>query len=425
MLRTWKLAALCCLLGVLALALVACGDDDDDDGGGGGGATAQGETLTIYSTLPRQGGAEGVANAIEDGASLALKQNGGKAGKFRVKYTPLDDSLASSGAADEGREAQNARKAVQDKSTIAMIGAYNSGMTKVSLPILNKAGILQVSPANTAVGLTVDGPGSEPGEPDKFYPTGNRTYARVVPKDDIQAAALIQAAKSEDCGNFHIFNSKTAYSAGLARNLELAAEKDGGIKVTGNDGIDIKAPNYRSLVDKVEAECVISTAESENNGIQILKDAGTGLPEAKLFGSDGVVNNDAADPKKGLPASIAPRFSGTVATLGLEEFRKRRIVKAVKFFEDFQKTYGTDQPDPYAIYGYETMKLILDAIEAAGGKGNDRKAVVDQVLKNTKGRESVLGTYDIDENGDTTLTDYGYYKIRDGKLVFDRVLKGA
>jgi branched-chain amino acid transport system substrate-binding protein len=424
MLRGRMAAVLCCLFGVFALGLVACGDDDDDGGGGGGGGTAQGDTLTIYSTLPLQGGAEQLNRAIVNGAKLALKQNGGKAGRYRIKYVSLDDSLASTGAADEGREAQNARKAVQDKSTIAVIGAYNSGMTKVSLPILNKAGILQVSPSNTAVGLTTDEPGSEPGEPEKFYRTGKRTYARVVPKDDIQAAALIKAAKDENCESFHIFNSKTAYSAGLARNLELAAEKDGGVEVTGNDGIDIKAPNYRSLVDRVNADCVISTVETENNGVQILKDAGTALPQARLFGSDGVVSNDTADPRKGLPPAIAARFTGTIATLGLEEFRKRRIVRAVRFFEDFEATYGEDQPDPYAIYGYESMKLILDSIEAAGPKGNDRQAVIDQVLKNTKGRESVLGTYDIDQNGDTTLTDYGRYKIEDGKLVFVDVLKG-
>jgi len=70
------------------------------------------------------------------------------------------------------------------------------------------------------------------------------------------------------------------------------------------------------------------------------------------------------------------------------------------------------------------MDLVLDSIEAAGDRGNDRQAVIDQVLKNTKGRESVIGTYDIDANGDTSLTDYGLYKIENGKLAFDRVIKG-
>ena len=143
--------------------------------------------------MPLQGGAQLQNASIDNGAKLALAQRGGKIGDYTITYKPLDDSLASKGAADEGKDAQNARTAMHDKGTIALLGAYNSGMTKVSMPITNKAGILQVSPANTYVGLTTDEPGSEPGEPDKYYPTGKRTYARVVPKDTIQAAAMVAA----------------------------------------------------------------------------------------------------------------------------------------------------------------------------------------------------------------------------------------
>ena len=35
----------------------------------------------------------------------------------------------------------------------------------------------------------------------------------------------------------------------------------------------------------------------------------------------------------------------------------------------------------------------------------------------------MLGTYSIDENGDTTLTDYGIYAIKDGELAFDKTVK--
>ena len=65
----------------------------------------------------------------------------------------------------------------------------------MTIPILNKGGLAQISPANTYVGLTTDEPGSEQGEPDKYYPTGERTYARIVPKDTIQGAALATAAE--------------------------------------------------------------------------------------------------------------------------------------------------------------------------------------------------------------------------------------
>jgi branched-chain amino acid transport system substrate-binding protein len=405
-------------VGVTALGVAACGDDKKDSDSGS--TSSSGETLTIYSTLPLQGGSSQQTTAIVNGAKLALKQRSNKVGKFTIAYKSLDDSLASTGAADEGKEAQNARTAIRDKSTIAVLGAYNSGMTKVSLPITNKAGILQVSPANTYVGLTTDEPGSEANEPDKYYPSGDKTYARVVPKDTIQAAAMVKTMKEDGCKTFQNYNSKTTYSAGLGRNLVIEAKKQG-VEILGDKGVDIKAPNYRSLLSGVKADCISTSMEIENNGIQLLKDAATALPNAKLYGADAIVLNDTANPKKGLPANIAPRFKGTIATLDPASFPP----DGKKFFADFKTAYGVDSPDPYAIYGYEAMDLILDSIEAVGDKGNDRQAVIDQVLKNTKGRESALGTYDIDANGDTTLTDYGLYKIDAGKLVFDKVIKGA
>jgi len=396
--------------------VAACGDDKKDSGSAD---TAASETLTIYSTLPLTGGAETLANAMADGAKLAVKQRGAKVGKYKINYVSLDDALASTGAADEGKEAQNARTAIRDKTTIAVMGAYNSGMSKVSLPLTNKAGILQVSPGNTYVGLTTDEPGSEANEPDKYYPTKKRTYARVVPRDTIQAAAMVTAMKEGGCKSFYNYNSKTTYSAGLGRNLLLEAKKQG-VKNLGDKGVDIKAPNYRSLLSGVKADCISTSMEIENNGIQLLKDAATALPSAKLYGADALITADAADPKKGLPANIASRFRGTIPTLDPASFPP----EGKKFYADFKAEYGQDQPDPYAIYGYEAMDLILDSIEAVGAKGSDRQAVIDQALTKTKGRESVLGTYDIDANGDTTLKDYGLWKIEGGKLVFDKVLKG-
>jgi branched-chain amino acid transport system substrate-binding protein len=417
-LRLNRAIAIAGILPALAVGIAACGDDEDEPAGDGGAAA--GGNLTIYSSLPLQGASSNQTTAINNGARLALKERGGKIGDFTITYKPLDDSLASTGSADEGKEAQNARTAVRDKTTIALLGAYNSGMTKVSLPITNKAGILQVSPANTYVGLTTDDPGSEKGEPDKYYPAGTRTYARVVPRDTIQAAAMVTTMKEDGCKDFINYNSKTTYSAGLGRNLVLEAEKQG-LKILGDKGVDIKAPNYRSLTSSNKADCVSTTMEIENNGVQLVKDAASSLPNAKLYGADAMALNDTADPKKGLPAAVGARFKATIATLDPESFPP----EGKKFFEDYSTEYNVERPDPYAIYGYEAMDLILDSIEAVGDKGGDKQAVIDQVLKNTKGRESALGTYDIDENGDTTLTDYGLYKIEDGKLVFDKVVKAA
>ena len=416
-----------CLSGVLALGLTACGSDDDDEGGGGGGGggTAAGKTLTIYSSLPLQGTSKEQSEAVINGERLALKQAGNKVGKFKLKYVSLDDSTPQNpGTADEGQTAQNARKAVQDKSTIFYLGEFNSGGTKVSLPILNKAGIPQISPSNTYVGLTTDEPGSEPGEPEKYYPNKTRTYARVVPKDTIQGAALATTMKEDGCKSVHIFNDKTTYGAGLAKNVAASAKQQG-ITVAGNDGTDKNSPNYRSLAARVKADCFVGSGVTGENYVQVFKDVGAAAPQAKLYGPDGVAEEAFTNPKKGgIPAELARRTKITVATLGLQEFKKRKNAEAEKFFRDFEATYNDATPDPYAIYGYETMALALDTMRAVGDKANDRKAIVEQLLGNTKDRNSVLGTYSIDENGDTTLTDYGLYTISEtGEPEFQKVIR--
>ena len=77
--------------------------------------------------------------------------------------------------------------------------------------------------------------------------------------------------------------------------------------------------------------------------------------------------------------------------------------------------------DPYAIYGYETMALALDVLKKAGNQANDRSKVI-SLMFDEKNRSSVLGTYSIDPNGDTTLTDYGLYRVKGGQPVYEKKL---
>ena len=218
------LAATGCLVAALALGVGACGDDDDE-GGGGGGGEAEAKTLKLYSSLPLQGASRPQTTAMVNGIKLALEQAGNKAGDFNVTYESLDDSTAQAGSWTPEATTANARKAAQDDATAVYIGEFNSGASAVSIPILNEGGVPQISPANTAVGLTSDEPGANPGEPDKYYPTGQRHYVRIVPKDTIQGAALATLMKQDGCTSVFMTNDKEVYGAGLATNIEQAIGK--------------------------------------------------------------------------------------------------------------------------------------------------------------------------------------------------------
>jgi branched-chain amino acid transport system substrate-binding protein len=411
--NSWVAASSCVVL--CALGVAACGSSDSGSGG-----SSKSKSVTIYSSLPLQGASRGNSEAVNNGAKLALQAVGGKVNGITVNFKTLDDSTASAGKWDPGQTQSNARKAVQDKSTVAYLGEFNSGATTNSLPILNEAGIPQVSPSNTAQGLTAKGLGSAPGEPDKYYPTGKRTYARVVPRDEIQGGADVQAMKDDGCKKVYIVNDKEVYGQGLATVVQQTAPKDG-IQVVGNDGYDPKASNYRSLASKIASkgtDCFFGSIIVDNNGTQLFKDVAAGVPNVKMYGPDGVAEATFTDPKQGgVPASIAPKIKITVATLAQDKYPPA----GQKLLKDYQTTYHK-KPETYAIYGYEAMSLILDAMKRAGSSANDRAAVNDQIHK-TKDKESVLGTYSIDQNGDTSLTDYGLYTIKDGELAFDKVIK--
>jgi branched-chain amino acid transport system substrate-binding protein len=411
------------LFAVFALGVAACGGDDDDNGGGGGGGGGgeSGGTLDIYSSLPLQGASRAQTTALVNGAKLALEQHNGKAGGYTIKYTSLDDSTAQAGTWTPEATSANARKVAQDDKAVAYIGEFNSGASAISIPILNEVPIAQVSPANTAVGLTTDEPGADKGEPDKYYPTGKRHYLRIVPKDTIQGAALATLMKKDGCTKVAILNDKEVYGAGLARNIEGSA-KEQGLTISSDEGIDPKAPNFRSQAAKIKgegADCFVFSGITANGAVQLYKDIAAALPDAKLYGPDGVAESGFSDPKSGgIPSDVGSRVKVTVATLSPDQYPP----EGQKFFDDFTAKYGEKNPDPYAIYGYEAMSLVLDTCEKLKADCSDRQKMIDALFA-TKGRQSVLGTYDIDENGDTTLTDYGVYSIKDGALQFDETIK--
>jgi branched-chain amino acid transport system substrate-binding protein len=414
-LRARSLAASGCLVTALALGVAACGGGDDNSSTSSGGGSNGRTSLTIYSSLPLQGDSRPQSTDVVNGEKLALEEAGGKVGKFTIKYASLDDATAAAGKWDPGQTSADGRKAAQDASTIAYLGEFNSGASAISIPILNEANILQISPSNTYVGLTRS-EGADKGEPDKYYPSGKRTFGRVVPADHIQAAAQVTYQKDQGCKKTYILNDKEVYGKGIAVQVQDIGKAQG-LAIAGNDGIDTKAANFRSLATKIKssgADCMFFGGITQNKGVQVFKDVNAANPTMKLFGPDGVAES-AFSTKLG--SSVEKNTYITNPTLDPKLYPPA----AQDFFTKFKQKFGND-PQPYAIYGYEAMKVALLAIQNAGDKGNDRQAVIDAFFK-IKDRDSVLGKYSIDENGDTTLSDYGADRVEGGKLVFDKVIK--
>jgi branched-chain amino acid transport system substrate-binding protein len=386
---------------------------------GGSGASPGERVLDVYSSMPLQGPAKAQAVAIVNGIKLALKQAGGSAGPWAINYISLDDSTAAAGKWDPARCAANARRAAADPNAVYYVGAFNSGCSEVSIPILNQANVPQVSPDNTYVGLTTHDPGSAPGEPSKYYPSGKRTYLRISARDTVQAAALLTTMHRDGCRRVAIANDQEAYGDGLAALMGSLKHRYG-VRIISSIGIDPTARSYGAYARSLQAhhvDCFMFAGITASNAVLVTEDVAAAIPRAKLYGGDGICLNAFTDPAAhGIPSSIGRRFKCTVLNLPLNAYPG-----GPAFLSAYKAEYRVSNPDPYAVYGYEAMKLGLNTIASLGSNANSRPAILTALLA-TKDRHSVIGTYSFDRNGDTTLRSYGLYKVkgRRGTLVFVR-----
>jgi len=344
-------------IALAALGVAGCGSDSSGDA-----------VLTVYVSAPLNGPDAADGHDIADGAEAALQDAGGEAGGTEVKLEVLDD--AGPAGATDALAGANARRATEDSTAIAYVGELDSGTTRTSLPITNQAGLLQVSPGASAVDLTRAAPGSDQ-IPDAVQPSGTRTFGRVIPSDTAQGAAAATAAADSGVGSVVAFDSKTAYGTALVDGFSSVADAPSVVPPDfsgGADGIYVVSPRRAPVLDAGRETAVLAA-------------------DAQIAGEP---------PETTMPKG-ATLISGAMAPGQLPG-------------GDVEGGGGR-----YAAYGYEATAVVLDSIDRADDP-LDRGSVVDAFFATTD-RDSVLGSYSIDEVGDTTLSKVGVYEARaDGRL---------
>ncbi len=425
------------LLAVVALAsvLAGCGGAGGDPGSTPGNKTAttapppgnriHGDRLTVYVAGPLTGRSAVSGQAVVNGTTLALDQIGARIGRYRILMRTLDD-VSPGGHEWSGPATQlAAQTAAADPTTIAYVGDFNSGASGISLPVLNRLGIAQVSPYSSAVGLTSDGPGSAPGEPQAFYPTALRTFARVVPSDYIQALAQVRLQKSLGCTRSYAV-SDGEYDGDAAKQAYLAAAQTEGLPVVGQQSYYTGASSYISNARTIAASganCVLIAALGGENTVRLVTQVARENPTVRLFATSGLAETsftDPAPPVRGIPADVGRRLlitapGGDPATNSLT----RSFVAAYQ-----RQGFGT--PEPAAIDGYEAMQLVLAAIRRATDDGHHdaRRVAVVKALFSLGPRDSPLGRFQIKPSGNTSLRSYDVYRVVSGELRYWKTVRG-
>ena len=408
---------------IAALSLTACANGSESGGTGGSGGDAP-KDLVISTDLPLQGASASTSESTNNLIQLYLDSVGGKAGNYNITLKTYDDSTAAKGAWDEAACAKNATDHVANTNEVAVMGTYNSGCAKIQVPTLNQDStgpMLMVSHANTNPGLTKTW---DTGEPDKYFPTGTRNFARVITTDDYQGqGAAAFAANDLKVKKAYVLDDNQTYGLGVAKAFVDSA-KTNNIEIVGSQHWDAKQPNYTALYQAVKAsgaDMVYLGGIYDNNGGQLIKDK-----VAVLGDNDGAVKLMAPDGFTGYPDMLKlPQSEGMYLTFaGLTQDQLVANGGAgAKLLEAYKAKYGKGPEGNYPLYGVAATQVILSAIAKSDGT---RKGVNDAVLTGEgitiPAAESVTGKeIKIDPaSGDTTARDLTVEIVKDGKEVFEK-----
>ena len=337
---------------------------------------ATADDLVVYSALPVHGPQAPRAQDVLDGERLALLEADGRAGDFRVQLRPLDDSDPEADPDELGWKPEPtlkaAKTAVEDPGTIAYVGDFDAGATALALPATNAKDLLQVSPAATYGGFT-GGPGSAPGEPDKYQPSGKATFGRIAAPDGDQSTAIADALTTAGCTRLAILRDTDGFDDSLARLIERAATKRGlhvAIDEQVRDEDDQAQEKMAEKVAEAGAECATIIADPGDRPAALIRALHAADPQLEIVLPMGLADNTVASAIGG--AAAVTTFVGPPPP-------------STRFTAAFRERFGR-VPGPWAQYGYDAMRRVLRAIALAGPRGNDRRAVVSAYLGQTSPR---------------------------------------
>src|SRR5829696_344719 len=414
--RALAAAALAALLAVAAEAAAPPGARPLGRSSCGPIQNAAGKRL-IASDLPLQGVARAPALEMSKAIAFVLDQHDWRAGRYTLAYQSCDDSTGAAQMWDARKCAGNARAYARNRDIIGVIGTFNSGCAEVALPILNQAGggaIAMVSPANTSIGLTHRGPGTEPDEPRRYYPNGKRNYARVIAPDDAQAAADAILARQLGVRSVFVLHDGGAYGLGVATSFRNAATRLG-LTVAGFQGWDPSASSYDLLargIKATQAQGVFLGGLVCANGSKLVKDL-----RARVGASVRIIAADGFTPISALAAGAGSAAEDVMVSVAGRPNDKLPPAGR-RFLAAFAKVNGGKAPGPFSVHAAQATEVLVQALAASDGTRGDVAAR----LLGVKIRNGILGTFGFDRNGDATASAVTIYRIRDGKGWQDTVI---
>ena len=397
------------LIVLTAAALVAfsCGSSS--------GAAGSKGTIKIGSDLPvcTVGG-----QSTQNGIQFAVNQKNAAGGVngYTIQFQGFDDCSQGSYSADVGVE--NVQKMLGDSKFLGMIGPYNSAVAKAEIPIAAPQHFVMISPSNTNPCLTKEQ--LPPLPPCSYHAADLRNgnannYWRVVTTDDYQGPAMADYYyKTLNITNVAILDDSTVFGVGIAGSFEAEFKKLGGTVAKHSEyKKDQQGSDFRSILTAFQSAGAkaVYVGGTDDQNICIprkqMKDLGWNVP---FGGGDGIETTNCIDQATGNEPGIYATSAGADAT---------QVPGAAQTISDFRKAFtGPNDFGGYTMQAYDATNALMAAIGRAITDANGGTPTREQVraeMAKTKGFVGVVGTYDFDQNGDTSLKIVSIYVVQSGE----------
>jgi branched-chain amino acid transport system substrate-binding protein len=371
----------------------------------------EGDSATVYLSMPHHGVAAPAGGAVEAGARLALADAGGRAGGLDIRLRPVSSTEPDEEIWEPDLVNSNAEEAVEDPRAIAYLGELGYGASVVSLPVTNAARLLQVSPMDGLTSLTRTPPGRPRSDPLRLRPEEERNFARLTPSDLLEVEVLLELMRQRGTERLAVVFDQEVYGRELVAQIVARARRDGP-EPLGTEEYRGKVDEIPDIVDKLaegHPDAVVLAGVAGPGTGRLLAAVDTRLPGVPVYATSGLLARDRDTPIPDAPISV----EALTPVLPREELPR----EGWEIMRRARRQGAPEAARPEAVYGYEAMRLILDAIEVGGRV----RARVTAAALEMRERRSALGRYRLRGTGDVDGERFALYALRDGRFEFVRM----
>lgn len=281
----------------------------------------------------------------QGGIELAIDDRGGE-----LLGHPLELVGEDSGCSAEG--GQTAAQAIAaDETIVGVIGTNCSSAATSALPIISEAGLVMVSPSNTAPALT---------DPEQTWEPG---YFRTAHNDLFQGRIAAEFAYNElGARSAATIHDGSPYADQLQRVFAQTFQELGG-EITAQEAINVGDTDMSAVLTSIASGTpdvlYFPIFTPEGPFIVAQSTSISGLEETILMGADGLLVENFA-PDAG-PAAEGMYLSGPYIEGAAYD----------EFLAAWEEKYGGSPPSGFHAFAYDGTNMILDGIEAVAVQGDD------------------------------------------------------